>query len=191
MTKPPFQNVLLLLYFMLRMMMWGERMCSAGGDEVVKEDKAKGQAAGREEERGRWSVEQFPPSSGTLLSCRADPAFGRWQREWQDEAKQSPIFGQGEVHYTPSDSPSQPSGPGTELTGPLTQAPWGVLIWARGGDCPVPLSSGSSVCSPPFISLRSLSGVHAGYLTLEPLAPRTAARTQVRPELTSLWGIAP
>lgn len=32
-TKPPFQNVLSLLYFMLCIMMWGEQMC---GGRVYK-----------------------------------------------------------------------------------------------------------------------------------------------------------
>lgn len=75
MTKPPFQNVLLLLYFMLHMMMWGEQMCRAGLDGVVEEDKAKGHPAGREEERGRWSVEQFPPFIRNLAVMRSRPSL--------------------------------------------------------------------------------------------------------------------
>ena len=45
--------------------------------------------------------------------------------------------GRRSLHYTPSDSPFQPSSWGAELTGPLTQAAWGVLTRGRGGGCPV------------------------------------------------------
>lgn len=56
----------------------------------------------------------LPSCSGTSLPCRVDPASGLWQREWQDKAQQSPIFGQGEVHFTthPLTHPPSPAAPG-------------------------------------------------------------------------------
>lgn len=45
---------------MLRVIMRGKQMCSAGVDKVLRENKAKHHPLGRGEERGRWSLEQLP-----------------------------------------------------------------------------------------------------------------------------------
>ena len=111
--------------------------------------QSPGHALAREQERGQQSGEEVLSSSGTLLSCGADPAFGLWQREWQDGAKQSPIFGQGAV---PSTTHPLTHPPWSELTGFLTQDP----------GCPH-LSSACELPSlhqpsPPFTSLLSHVG---------------------------------
>lgn len=71
-----------------------------GVDKVLGECKAKYHPVVREQERGQRVWTSVPSSAGTLLSCGTDAALGLWQREWQDRAERSPIFGQGEVHFT-------------------------------------------------------------------------------------------
>lgn len=92
MTKPPFQNMLSLLYFVLRTMMWGVRcvvweFTSGSWSAKPSATHWPGRQTGV---RGVWN--SFPSASGTSLTCGADAAFGLWQCEWQDGAKPSPYL---------------------------------------------------------------------------------------------------
>lgn len=85
MTKPPFQNVLLLLlYFILGIKMCRGQVCGRGACKVFGELEAKCSPL-PEEERGQ---PELPSSSGP--SCHMEQT----QRlcRWQDRAKQSPYL---------------------------------------------------------------------------------------------------
>ena len=106
--------LLLFPYFMLHILVGGEQMCSGEVDQVLGECKATCRPRAREEGRGQRVWNSFPSSSGTPLSWGMDAALGVWRCEWQDGAEHSPIFGQGDVHFTtrPLTHPSSPAAGG-------------------------------------------------------------------------------
>ena len=125
-----------------------------------------------------------PSSSGTLLSCGTDTALGLWQREWQDRAEHSSIFGQGEVHFTTRPLTHPPTQQlGAEFTGPLTQALWGVLSdRGQGRRLPCVPSSHPSV-GPSSLRQPLLSLLHACWKLHLPWSPfPLRAATHPHPE---------